>query len=82
VIDLGKVRTEAIKRVARELLEKFSDRLSTDFEANKMAVNELVNFDTKRLRNRIAGYVTSLKKVQLKRQASSIQEEAAPPEEG
>jgi len=47
-----------------------------------MAVNELVNFDTKRLRNRIAGYVTSLKKVQLKRQASSIQEEAAPPEEG
>jgi small subunit ribosomal protein S17e len=58
---LGKVRTETVKRAARELVEKFPDRFTNEFEANKLAVNELLRAPSKKLRNLIAGYVTRLK---------------------
>jgi small subunit ribosomal protein S17e len=64
---LGKVRTETVKRVSRELLRRFPDRFTGDFEADKAAVNQLVSTQSKRLRNRIAGYVTRLKVVEAQR---------------
>jgi len=58
---LGKVRTETVKRAARELIERFPDKFTNEFEANKASVNELVRAPSKKLRNLIAGYVTRLK---------------------
>jgi small subunit ribosomal protein S17e len=58
---LGKVRTDTVKRAARELVEKFPDRFTNEYEANKLAVNELMRAPSKKLRNLIAGYVTRLK---------------------
>jgi small subunit ribosomal protein S17e len=58
---LGKVRTETVKRTARELIAKFPDKFTNEYEANKAAVNELLIAPSKKLRNRIAGYVTRLK---------------------
>jgi small subunit ribosomal protein S17e len=58
---LGKVRTETVKRAARELVTRFPDRFTSEYEANKAAVNELLIAPSKKLRNRIAGYVTRLK---------------------
>jgi small subunit ribosomal protein S17e len=57
---LGKVRTVLVKRLSRELVERYSDNFSTDFDQNKEVVDELLTNTTKRLRNRIAGYVTRL----------------------
>lgn len=57
---MGKVRTVLIKRLSKELVERYSDSFSTDFDQNKEVVDELLNNTTKRLRNRIAGYVTRL----------------------
>lgn len=71
---MGKVRTEVVKKISRELIEKHPDRFTMDFEFNKKSVNELVESETKRLRNRIAGYTTSLKRVEMKRQASAVPE--------
>lgn len=68
---MGKVRTETVKRISRELLKRFPDRFSGDFEADKKAVNDLVTTPSKRLRNRIAGYVTRLKAVQAEREAAT-----------
>lgn len=68
---MGKVRTETVKRVSRELLRRFPDRFSGDFETDKQAVNELVLTQSKRLRNRIAGYITRLKAVQAEREAAT-----------
>jgi len=65
--NLGKVRTETVKRAARELVERFPDKFTNEYEANKLAVNELVTAPSKRLRNRIAGYVTRLKVIEAKR---------------
>jgi small subunit ribosomal protein S17e len=58
---LGKVRTETVKRAARELIERFPEKFTNEYEANKTAVNEVMKAPSKRLRNRIAGYVTRLK---------------------
>jgi len=73
LLHLGKVRPEIVKRTARELLRKFPDRFSGDFEADKQAVNELVLTQSKRLRNRIAGYVTRLKAIEAQRQAATAE---------
>jgi len=61
---MGKVRTEMVKRTARELMERYPDRLTADFEANKKAIAEFFPLDTKRLRNRVAGYATRLRIVE------------------
>jgi small subunit ribosomal protein S17e len=58
---LGKVRTETVKRAARELIERFPEKFTNEYEPNKAAVNEVMKAPSKRLRNRIAGYVTRLK---------------------
>ena len=64
---MGKVRTETVKRAARELIERFPERFGSDYESNKAAVNGVLNAPSKRLRNRIAGYVTRLKVVEAKK---------------
>jgi small subunit ribosomal protein S17e len=56
---LGKIRPTYIKRAAEELVRKFPDRFTTDFETNKKVVCELADITTVKMRNRIAGYVTS-----------------------
>ena len=57
---MGKVRTEQVKRIARELLDMYEDKFTTDFEANKKLVVALTNISSKKLRNRVAGYTTRL----------------------
>ena len=47
-----------IKKIGRELMERYPEVFDTDFEANKEAVTELTNVESKTVRNRIAGYVT------------------------
>ena len=56
---MGKVKTEQIKRVANELMERFPDKFTNNFDDNKRAVNELTQGTTTRIRNQIAGYITS-----------------------
>jgi len=58
----GKVRTELVKRIARELVERFPDKFITDFETNKKLLESLTNISSKNLRNRVAGYITRLQK--------------------
>jgi small subunit ribosomal protein S17e len=55
---LGKVKTEQIKRVAKELIARFPDKFSSNFEDNKHAVNALTKGPTTKVRNQIAGYIT------------------------
>ena len=85
---MGKVRTDTVKRTSREVLRRFPERFSGDWESDKQAVNDLVSTQSKRLRNRIAGYVTRLKVVEAERAAATevdvaaeAPEEAEPDEE-
>ena len=55
---MGNVRTEQIKRTAKELIKRFPDKFSNDFENNKHLVNSLVQGGTPKVLNQIAGYIT------------------------
>ncbi len=70
---VGKVRIAAVKKVARELIALYPDKFGTDYEANKKAVQPLMDARTKRLRNRIVGYVTRLKIVEGSRAAATAE---------
>ncbi|ABN70006.1 30S ribosomal protein S17e [Staphylothermus marinus F1] len=65
---MGKVRTKIVKRTARELLEKYPNLFTRDFEHNKKVVSKLIETKSKKLRNQIAGYITHLVGIKLKRQ--------------
>jgi len=66
---MGKVRTETVKRIAKDLLVRHPDKFTVDYEANKQVVDQIVDSRSKRLRNRISGYVTGLKKVEERNKA-------------
>lgn len=55
---MGSVRTEQIKRTAKELMTRFPEKFSHDFEKNKQTVAMLTQGTTIKIRNQIAGYIT------------------------
>ena len=55
---MGKVKTEQVKRLAKELISRFPEKFSTTFEDNKRSVSELTLGATTRIRNQVAGYIT------------------------
>lgn len=57
---MGNVRPEKVKKVARDLLTKYPNAFTTDFERNKEILKTIVNTQSKSLRNTIAGYITRL----------------------
>lgn len=61
-INMGRVRSLHIKRAARELLGRYPDKFSTSFEENRKFLDEILGHVGKPLRNRIAGYISTLLK--------------------
>jgi len=59
-MNLGNVRSEKVKRIARELFRRNPNTFTADFEENKKLIEPLVSIPSKKLRNTIAGYVTRL----------------------
>ena len=55
---LGKVKTEQVKHLAKELMMKFPDKFTTNFDENKLLVSKLTIGATTRVRNQVAGYIT------------------------
>ncbi len=55
---MGKVKTEQVKRVGKELMGRFPDKFTTNFDENKRMVDTLTQGTTTRVRNQIAGYIT------------------------
>lgn len=71
---MGNIRPTYIKRVGEELLLRFPDQFSTNFEENKKKVNELTDLGgtSKSMRNRVAGYVTRLVKIRMRSDAGAV----------
>merc|ERR1719331_911337 len=59
---MGRVRTGLVKRASRQIIEKYYAKLTIDFDTNKKVCEEVAMIPTKRLRNKIAGFVTHLMK--------------------
>lgn len=63
---MGKVRTVLIKNVSKELINKYPNVFTTDFEINKRLLDKYLEIDSKHLRNRISGYIVNLLKIREK----------------
>lgn len=55
---MGRITPTHIQRLGKELIEKYPDKFNKDFKDNKKRVNELAEIQTRKLRNRLAGYIT------------------------
>merc|ERR1711934_490585 len=59
---MGRVRTRTTKRSAKIIVEKYYQRLTMDFQTNKKICDEVASIQSKRLRNKIAGFTTHMMK--------------------
>lgn len=59
---MGRVRTKTVKKASRVIIEKYYNRLTLDFDTNKRIAEEVAIIQSKRLRNKIAGFTTHLMK--------------------
>jgi small subunit ribosomal protein S17e len=56
----GRVRTKTVKRSARMVVERYYPKLTLDFHTNKRMCDEVTVTPSKRMRNKIAGFITHL----------------------
>jgi small subunit ribosomal protein S17e len=59
---MGRIKNKTVKRAAREIIEKYYGKLTNDFYLNKKIVEQVADAQTKKIRNKIAGYTTLLVK--------------------
>ncbi|HUV61963.1 MAG TPA: 30S ribosomal protein S17e [Thermoplasmata archaeon] len=60
---MGNIRPTYIKRVAVELVQKYPEQFTADFQHNKQIVSKLTDVRSVPMRNKIAGYVTRYRKL-------------------
>ena len=62
---MGKSRRIKKKRLAKELIAKYADKITTDFEKNKALIDEVMSGVPKTIRNEVAGFLVSVLKKQM-----------------
>lgn len=68
---MGANKPAYIKRAANEILEKHGDRFTEDFSQNKKTMDELYTIESKEVRHRLVGYITSRKRAEKRIALSS-----------
>ena len=74
---VGSIRPRYVKTAARKLLRLYPNEFTKDFETNKRLVEQYTDVKSKKVRNRIAGYLVTL----IKREIEEEARRAAEPEE-
>ena len=57
LVTMGRVRQTYVKRLAKDLVSADEERFSDDFDENKEELKDMDEFRSKKLRNRVAGYI-------------------------
>ncbi len=52
------IKPTYIKTLGEEILHKHREKFSNDFEGNKESVAQVTDIESKRVRNRVAGFIT------------------------
>ena len=58
---MGRVRPTYIKRLAKDLVDAKPEKFTEDFDDNKEELKDTTEFSSKKLRNRVAGYIVRVK---------------------
>ncbi|TFG32377.1 30S ribosomal protein S17e [Candidatus Thorarchaeota archaeon] len=66
---MGSIRPRYIKNAAKSLLALYPDSFTDDFETNKRLVEQFTDVESKKVRNRIAGYLVGLVKIGVAKEA-------------
>ena len=59
---MGNIRTKTVKRASRQVVEKHYSKLNFDFYQNKRVILDVTIAQSKKLKNKIAGYATHIMK--------------------
>ncbi|KAJ0570301.1 40S ribosomal protein S17 [Helianthus annuus] len=54
---MGRVRTKTVKKSSRVVIERYYGKMTLDFHTNKKNLEEVALISSKRLRNKIAGFL-------------------------
>ncbi|MEM1512410.1 MAG: 30S ribosomal protein S17e [Candidatus Jordarchaeales archaeon] len=57
------MRSTYVKRIARQIMANYGNMVTDNFEENKKLLNEMFEIKSKRLRNKVAGYLVRLVKL-------------------
>ena len=71
---MGRIKTTFVKNIGKELMEKHPESFSGSFEDNKKELVPLISFTSRKMRNLVAGYITSVKNARPFVQGSRIEE--------
>jgi len=71
---MGRIKTTFVKNIGKELMEKHPESFSGVFEDNKKELVPFVSFLSRKMRNLVAGYITSVKNTKPFVQVSRIEE--------
>ena len=58
---MGRIKTTFVKNIGKDLMEKHPESFTGSFEDNKKALAPLISFTSRKMRNLVAGYITSVK---------------------
>lgn len=56
---MGRIKTIAVRSLAGQILREHGKKFTEDFEHNKQALDEVKEIKSKRVRNVVAGCITS-----------------------
>lgn len=66
---MGRIKSTAVKVLARDLMEEHGSKFVADFDKNKIVVGQVREIDSKKIRNVLTGYITKVKTKEKKESA-------------
>jgi len=66
---MGRIKSTAVKVLAREIVEEHGDMFKDNFDKNKIVIGKVRKIKSKKIRNVVAGYITK-EKTREKRNAN------------
>lgn len=55
---MGRIKSKAVKVLARDITEEYGDKFTTSFEKNKKIIAKVMNIKYKKIKNVLSGYIT------------------------
>jgi len=69
---MGRVCTAKVKRIAKEVLQRYEGSFTEDYTKNKEVLRSILDTESKKLLNQITGFVTRTAKAGAARKAEAV----------